>query len=204
MEPISESTKCELRPSKRRWESPIDAWTAADLRSEESGVEIVPYRCEGCDGIHLTKRAGGTAELVRDGHFEVFKPTNPATRRLALREFLEDKESVTTDEVAAVADISKPGVGKYMRDLGWDTKRGPGAKWRRMETTPVALHAVDDDTDLDASVSRHPAGKHRGNGWVALEHLGPLVHIPLGDLLAAYVAAGMEVSIRVRKKSTNE
>lgn len=196
--------KCPSRPSKRRWASIHEAWDAADARTEEVGIEIVPYRCDDCGFLHLTKRTGGTSEIERRSGAEVFPPTNPPTRRAALRTFLEGRTEVASIEVREALDFSQHTTSKYMMELGWVNSGGRTAKWRptgALAPTEVKLHAVEKPVDkpVDMSMRRHPAS--RDAGWRQMENLDPLRHMALGDLLDTLRAAGMEVRITVREAS---
>lgn len=198
--------KCPVKPTKKRWGSVPEAWEAADERSAQYNVEIVPYRCDACGFLHLTKRTGGTSEIERKTGFEVFKPTNPATRRAALRAFLGDRDSVTSAEVCEALGVTQNTTAKYMGELGWVNGKGRGARWtppsepveRHLHiAAPPAKVVHADFTPIEAAKSRHPSAKDVG--WRNMLRSDSLAHIPLGDIRDVLAAAGIELRLQVRE-----
>jgi hypothetical protein len=51
---------------------------------------------------------------------------------------------------------------------------------------------------LDAAQSRHPSSQNVG--WKPMENLERIRHMPIGDLLDTFAAAGMDVRILVRQE----
>jgi len=49
---------------------------------------------------------------------------------------------------------------------------------------------------VDDSMSRHPSAQHVG--WMPMENLNPIIHIPLGDVVAVLKAAGLELRLQTR------
>lgn len=154
---LRDLNKCPTAPTKARYYSSEAAWTAANKRSVEAGLDIIAYACPGCGYFHLSKKVKGSdvvvkapvgittgalrkafvgepliiperKELPMDGPIV---PANPDARRKMLGEYLEDKEAVSTDEILSLLSCSRHSVSKYMAEAGWKSERGPGARWRR-------------------------------------------------------------------------
>jgi len=199
--------KCPAKPSKRRWGSIPEAWEAADRRSEEVGLEIVPYRCDSCGFLHLTKRMGGTSEVERVSGYEIFVPTNTATRRAALKVFLDGKNSVTTEELMGVLNLTRGAVGKYMIERGWRNTLGRSARWvldQPVEPAPEPhphLQAVEKrtETPIDMAKRRHPSSKDVG--WRPVMNLDRIRHMAIGDLIETLEAVGLEFRLMTREKN---
>ena len=57
-------TKCPASPTKRQYLDTKEAWKAAGLRSQETGLDIVAYACPDCGYFHLTKKVKGSDVVV--------------------------------------------------------------------------------------------------------------------------------------------
>lgn len=211
-----EHSKCPAHPTKRMWISDVEAIREAESRTIAAKMQIAAYRCDECGNAHLCKaenaRPGSVLRLPEspERNWEVFKPkpANPDAKRKVLVQFLDGRESVLTSELTELLGLGRAAVGKYMGELGWHNTRGMNARWiRTAEKKVPALKAVDKPVDkpavrakatpIDMAKRRHPSSQEVG--WRPMTRLDPIVHMPIGDLLATLRAAGMEVRIQVRE-----
>jgi hypothetical protein len=217
-----EHSKCPSHPTKRMWTNEIDAIREAEVRSIAAKIPIAAYRCTACGDIHLAKRTN-----VREGSLIERPPLpgselpvvlgNPEAKRKALREYLESHETATTADLCELLDIGRKSLTSYMADHPtWYNTRGAAAVWKQRTPAPVD-EPVDNPPApanfevfkgkgqsarnlkaLDAAQSRHPSSQNVG--WKPMENLERIRHMPIGDLLDTFAAAGMDVRILVRQE----
>lgn len=215
-----EHSKCPSHPTKRMWTSEIDAIREAEVRTIAAKIPIAAYRCNACGDIHLAKRANvQPGSLIERAPMPEPDPPvvlgNPEAKRKALREYLESHETATTADLCELLDLGRKSLTAYMAEHPtWYNTRGAAAVWKIRAPKPVD-EAVDNPPApanfevfkgkgmttrnlkaLDAAQSRHPSSKNVG--WKPMENLERIRHLPLGDLLDTFAAAGMEVRILVR------
>lgn len=220
-----ERTKCPFHPTKRMWTDELDAIREAEARSIAAKIPIAAYRCEGCENIHLAKRQNvREGSLIERPHME--EPELPLVlgnadaKRKVLAGFLAEHDSATTEELMELLSVGRKAIGGYMHELGWHNTRGRHAKWIRDAgtVTPEAAAKAQAFADAEAaavpagfevfkgkgrhlkpvddSMSRHPSAQHVG--WMPMENLNPIIHIPLGDVVAVLKAAGLELRLQTR------
>lgn len=215
-------TKCTAMPTKRQWHDRDEAIREAEARSEAAKMAIYAYKCPACEFYHLTRKFGPdivTREKVAaevDTRWEAMPLVlgDKTTRMRALSGWLAEQESPTTADIIAEFNWHSTTVATYMAELGWTCSKGRHAKWTRVELaeaeakpeeapaaviTPLAVAKVkvSAQTELEASIARHPASQM--NPWASFQ-MDRVRHIPLGDILDVLDAAGVELSIRTREK----
>jgi hypothetical protein len=215
---LTERQKCPTSPTKRKYANSDEAREAARHRTAESGIDIIAYACPGCGLFHLSKKVKGsdvvvpasvgittgalrklTTGLERIDYPERRElppegptmPGNPEAKRKALAAFLENREAVSTSEIALAVGIGRHSVTKYMNEIGWKIGRGPGATWRR----PPKLDIVP-NAELEAAIARHPSSP-RPDDWWAIEAFPPGISVQ--DYLLTLKTAGLVVEVRVRR-----
>lgn len=221
-----EGQKCPDSPTKKRFRNSDEAWEAARLRSEETGLQIVAYLCAGCGGAHLSRKVKGSDVAVKApvgittgalrkkvGTFlqapsalserrelpqteGPIMPGNAAARRKMLAKFLEGRDSVTTAEIMVGIGTSRHSVARYMGEIGWTIGRGPGARWRPAPKLE-ALPTVDaEDSELAAAIARHPSSR-TSQDWWTIDSFPSGVSVH--DYLLTLKTAGLIVEVRVRR-----
>lgn len=219
---LIEKSKCPSSPTKKKYLNSEEAWEAARHRTAESGIDIVAYACPGCGHFHLSKKTTGSDVVVKapigittgalrkitpdrrvvlTGRTELppegpIVPGNPDARRKALAAFLEGKDTASTAEVVVGVGIGRHSVAKYMSEIGWRIGRGPGAKWTRQPVLAV-LPATGEDSELEASIARHPSSSTRHDDWWLIDAFPPGVSVH--DYLLTLKTAGLVVEVRVRR-----
>lgn len=199
---LSERQRCPEAPTKRKYATSDEAWDAARARTAETHIEIAPYACAGCGHFHLTKNVTGSDVLTRqDGGLvltgaqrksnhpvfarraerdERFLPVTPGNRGARIRAaqtLLATIPEPTTADVKAALNCSVPTAQEVMRELGYVSTRGRKARWVKAEDAPAPKPRPEWET-LDTS---------------------RIAHMPVGDLLAAYAALGVEIRVQVRR-----
>lgn len=218
---LADRQKCPDSPTKRKYLHSEEAHEAARRRSMESGIDIVAYACPGCGHFHLSKKATGSDVVVKAPvgistgalRKKTFTATTPLperrelppegpiipgnveARRKALAIFLEGRDTVSTAEVVMGVGLSRHIVSKYMGEVGWRIGRGPGARWQKQPTLE-ALPAAE-DSELEASIARHPSSSTRQDEWWTIEAFPPGVSVQ--DYLLTLKTAGLAVEVRVRR-----
>jgi hypothetical protein len=203
-----ERSKCPAHPTKRAWSDALEAIREAESRSEAARMPIVAYKCDACESFHLCKRANARAGTVAERpeperNWEVFTGTvamNGDAKRKVLRDFLAERTEASTDELVELLGVGRKSLTAYMRETGWHNTRGRNAKWvpasvdRKRKAPAKAPRHLN---PVDEAIARHPSSLD--TGWRAMGNIRPILHMPLGDLLETFRAAGMEIRIQVRE-----
>ncbi|AWY05420.1 DNA binding protein [Microbacterium phage Metamorphoo] len=246
---LKERVKCPAHPSKRKYTDGAEAGRAAQQRSKESGLDIVPYLCEACGHYHLTKKSGGDSVTLPEGkftlgEFKALAPNHPvfigsaeeeppivpgdhATRVKFARRLLETNPEPTSEELClALGGCTKDSLRKIMRELGYRNTRGRFARWvkddreeapempqheafnsgpvpkwtaDRPQPEPDVSRETSLDVDYDNDAPETPQTVWHGGREVPwrearlIENVERLRHVPLGDLLDTYAAAGFRL-----------
>ncbi|QDP43603.1 helix-turn-helix DNA binding domain protein [Microbacterium phage Tyrumbra] len=227
---LKERVKCPAHPSKRKYTDGAEAGRAAQQRSKESGLDIVPYLCEACGHYHLTKKSGGDSVTLPEGkftlgEFKALAPNHPvfsgsaeeeppivpgdhATRVKFARRLLESNPEPTSEELClALGGCTKDSLRKIMRELGYRNTRGRFARWvkddREEAPEPTPEPDVPRGTSLDVEYDNdapetprtvwHGGREEPWREARLIENSERLRHVPLGDLIDTYAAAGLRL-----------
>jgi hypothetical protein len=224
--PVTQTRKkCPDAPTKAQYLSTDAAWTAANKRSVEAGLDIIAYACPGCGYFHLSRKVKGSDVVVAapigittgalrkksqslhplPERKEIpvegpIVPANPDARRKVLGEYLGDKDAVSTEEILSLLGCSRHSMSKYMSEAGWRSERGPGARWRpRATAEPVRALKPVQSTELDAAILRHPAAQslqHRPDSWVIEQFPAD---VSVRTFMQTLSLAGLTVEVRAWK-----
>lgn len=209
IENLADRQKCPLHPSKRKFATTASAKKAAAERSKETGLDIGAYLCEGCGSYHLTRNTGGDSITLVEGKVTVgeYRPLDhpafgerPAlddpspipgdhdTRVRFMRAWLAERPGAepTSTEIREALACSNDTVRQTMRALGYRNTGGRTARWIEAEPTPEPEIMPQDAPGRDLTA------------WDAIR-LESIAHLSIGDLLAVYGAAGIEVRLQVRR-----
>lgn len=197
-------SKCAAHPTKRIWRDAHEAIKEAEVKSEINRIPIVAYRCDSCGEIHHCKRENARAGTILEReaperNWEVFtlKGGNADARLKLLAAYLDDKESVTTNDVVEAMEWHRHTVGEHMRTLGWRVNRGPGAKWFPPLPSANVTPLVQPEAPIELAKRRHPSAQDAG--WRPMTQAGKLHHLPLGDIVETLKAVGLELRIQIRE-----
>lgn len=209
IEVLADRQKCPEAPTKKKYRTTDEAWTAARERREDTGLDIAPYACSGCGYYHLTKKVTGSDTLTRQtvalavtgaqrkSNHPVFarvpervtlpEPETPPvpgdrdTRLRAARALVAETPEPTSAEVRDALACSNDTARDVMRLLGYENTKGRNARWVKRGEEHPAL--TEPEIGEEAR-------------WVTLD-LDRVAHMPIGDLVAAYRLVGIDLRIQV-------
>jgi hypothetical protein len=139
-----------------------------------------------------------------------------------LKQYLADKDAVTTAEVQVHLECGKDMAKALLKEAGWNAGWGANAKWtpgedklahrRRIVPTPEQIEqsvqsnvtekepAVQEPIDLAAH--RHPAGNGRPDdyGWRPVPSLEALQMKQVNTIIEELSVYGLEMRIEIREK----
>lgn len=146
-------------------------------------------------------------------------PGDHATRVKFAKRFIEENPTPTSEELCqAIGGCTKDTLRRVMKELGYRNTRGRYAHWVKDDRAePETVNSEDADDDVSRETSPHeprPAldlsydndaperpEMWQGGTWIpwrnvrAVENLDRLRHVPLGDLIDTYAAAGLTLTL---------
>lgn len=200
--------RCVEFPSKRRFTGFADAQRAAELRRNDTGLDIRPRECAHCDGWHLADFGNGDKPLADLRIATAPVPEGSDSRVQTLAAWIDSGHPYpSTNEIVSEFGWHRKTVSDYMVTLGYVAERGRGARWAKrqqvervakLELVPAPEEKHTPTPELEAAMRRHPAAL--AAGWEVIARDDLVRHISLGDFIDSLAVAGVEVRIQVRRK----